>query len=92
MEDIIDISVVYTIDDVTITATPSLIEVNVNQSSGNTVNFVLRSSYSAMIADGTPNINTLYTVTADENKSYTRSTYLWKTDGKREWIASTPDN
>jgi hypothetical protein len=45
-----------------------------------------------MIADGTPAITTIYSITNDENKSYTRSTYIWKNDGNREWIASTPDN
>jgi hypothetical protein len=54
--------------------------------------YKLRSTYALMIADGTPTINTIYTITNDENKSYNRSTYLWKTDGNREWIASTPDN
>ena len=56
------------------------------------VNYVLRSTYAEMIADGTPTVNTIYTITNDENKSYVRSTYLWKADGNREWIASTPDN
>ena len=54
--------------------------------------FLVRATYALMIADGTPTINTIYTVTNDENKSYVRSTYLWKTDGNREWIASIPDN
>lgn len=58
----------------------------------NSVRFLLRATYALMIADGTPAYATIYTVTNDENKSYTRSTYLWKPDGKREWIASTPDN
>jgi len=54
--------------------------------------YLLRSSYALMIADGNPTKNTIYTVTTDENKGYIRSTYLWKADGNREWIASTPDN
>lgn len=54
--------------------------------------FLLRATYALMIADGTPTVNTLYTVTTDENKGYIRSTYLWKTNGNREWIASTSDN
>jgi hypothetical protein len=54
--------------------------------------YLLRSTYALMIADGTPTKNTIYTVTTDENKGYIRSTYLWKADGNREWIASTPDN
>ena len=54
--------------------------------------YKLRSTYALMIADGTPTINTIYTITNDENKSYVRSTYLWKSDGNREWIATTPDN
>ena len=54
--------------------------------------FLNRSSYALMIADGTPTVNVIYTIANDENKSFLRSTYLWKTDGNREWIASTPDN
>jgi hypothetical protein len=54
--------------------------------------FLVRATYALMIADGTPTINTIYSITNDENKSYIRSTYLWKSDGNREWIASTPDN
>lgn len=65
----------------------------VNSALGYTpLKFLLRASYALMIADGTPTVNTLYTVTTDENKGYIRSTYLWKTDGNREWIASTSDN
>jgi hypothetical protein len=56
------------------------------------IKYLLRSTYALMIADGTPTVNTIYTVTNDENKGYNRSTYLWKTDGNREWIASTTDN
>lgn len=54
--------------------------------------YKLKSTYALMIADGTPTVATIYSITNDENKSYTRSTYLWKPNGKREWIASTPDN
>lgn len=65
----------------------------VNSALGYTpLKFLLRATYALMIADGTPTVNTLYTVTTDENKGYIRSTYLWKTDGNREWIASTSDN
>jgi hypothetical protein len=53
---------------------------------------VVRDTYALMIADGTPVVDTIYTVLIDENKSYVRSTYFWKTNGQREWIASTPDN
>lgn len=53
---------------------------------------LVKNTYASMIADGTPTVNTVYTVTNDENKSYARSFYLWKTDGNREWIATTPDN
>jgi hypothetical protein len=56
------------------------------------IQYLLRSTYALMIADGTPTVNTIYSITNDENKNYTRSTYLWKTDGNREWIATTPDN
>jgi hypothetical protein len=56
------------------------------------IKYLLRSTYALMIADGTPTVNTIYTITNDENKLYIRSTYLWKSDGKREWIASTSDN
>lgn len=51
-----------------------------------------KPTYALMIADGTPSVPTIYSITNDENKSYERSTYLWKPDGKREWIATTPDN
>lgn len=51
------------------------------------------ATYAAMIADGIPAQSAvIYEVTADENKGFTRSTYLWKTNGNREWLASTPDN
>ncbi len=50
------------------------------------------ATYAAMIADGTPTVATTYEVLADEDKSYTRSTYFWKPNGNREWLASTPDN
>ena len=50
------------------------------------------ASYALMIADGTPSVATLYEVITDENKSYSRSTYIWKPNGNREWIASTTDN
>jgi hypothetical protein len=56
------------------------------------INYKSKATYALMIADGTPIITTIYSVTNDENKSYSRSTYLWKPDGKREWIATTPDN
>lgn len=56
------------------------------------ITYKLKTTYALMIADGTPTVPTIYSVTNDENKSYTRSTYLWKADGNREWIASTPDN
>lgn len=53
---------------------------------------LIRNTYASMIADGTPTVDTLYTVLNDENKSYVRATYFWKSNGQREWIASTPDN
>lgn len=56
------------------------------------VNSVIRNTYALMIADGPPTVDTIYTVLNDENKSYVRATYFWKTNGQREWIASTPDN
>jgi hypothetical protein len=58
----------------------------------NTINSVVKSTYALMIADGTPSVDTIYSITNDENKSYVRSTYLWKSNGNREWIATTPDN
>ena len=61
-------------------------------SGNNRVLFKTVASYALMIADGIPIITTIYNVTTDENKSYTRGTYLWKPDGNREWLASTPDN
>jgi len=62
-----------------------------NETANNT-KYKIKTTYAEMIADGTPTVTTIYSITNDENKSYTRSTYLWKTDGNREWIASTPDN
>ena len=52
----------------------------------------VQATYAAMIALGTPTINTFYVITADENKSYVNSTYLWLSNGSRLWIASTGDN
>jgi hypothetical protein len=52
----------------------------------------VQATYAAMTALGTPSVNTLYVVTADENKSYVNSTYLWLSNGSRLWIASTGDN
>jgi len=57
-----------------------------------TTKSVIKNTYAAMIADGTPTVDTIYTVLNDENKSYVRATYFWKTNGQREWIATTPDN
>jgi len=56
------------------------------------VSFKSVTTYAEMINDGNPTVATFYSVTNDENKNYTRSTYLWKSNGNREWIASTPDN
>lgn len=56
------------------------------------ITYKLKATYALMIADGTPDVPTMYSITNDENKSYNRSTYLWKPDGNREWVASTPDN
>ena len=56
------------------------------------VKFKSVATFALMIADGTPAVTTIYEVTNDENKSYTRSTYLWKPNGNREWVATTPDN
>jgi len=93
MADIIDINVFETTETVAITVTPNLITVNVNQVSAiAVVKSIIKSTYALMIADGTPIFDTIYTVTNDENKSYTRSTYFWKSNGNREWIASIPDN
>jgi len=58
----------------------------------NSIQYLSRSTYALMIADGIPQVTTIYSVANDENKSYSRSTYIWKPDGNREWIASTPDN
>jgi hypothetical protein len=50
-------------------------------------------TYSAMIAKGSSALYTsLYRVKNDENKNITDSTYIWYTDGKRIWIATTSDN
>lgn len=56
------------------------------------INFKEKTTYADMIADGVPSAPTMYSVLNDENKGYIRSTYLWKSNGQREWIASTPDN
>lgn len=58
----------------------------------NSILFKSVNSYQEMIALGQPANNTIFEVLVDENKNYSRSTYLWKTSGRREWIASTPDN
>ena len=50
------------------------------------------ATYALMVADGTPSITTIYEVVADENKGYSRSTYIWKPSGNREWVATTTDN
>lgn len=57
-----------------------------------TVIFKTTPTYALMIAQGNPILPTMYSVENDENKSYERSTYLWKPNGNREWIATTPDN
>jgi hypothetical protein len=56
------------------------------------ITYKSKATYVLMIADGTPTVPTIYNITNDENKSYVRSTYLWKPDGNREWLATTPDN
>jgi len=80
MSDIIEINVV---EDVTV--------VEITTNFGN-ITFKSQPTYALMIADGTPDFPTMYSITNDENKDYERSTYLWKPDGNREWIATTPDN
>jgi len=64
----------------------------ISSSSTSLTKSVIKNTYASMIADGTPTVDTFYTVLNDENKSYVRSTYFWKTNGQREWIATTPDN
>ena len=59
---------------------------------GGGIVYKLKSTYASMIADGTPSTTTMYSVTTDENKTLSRSLYIWRTDGKREYIPSTPDN
>lgn len=59
---------------------------------GGGIVYKLKSTYASMIADGTPSTTTMYSVTTDENKSLSRCLYIWRTDGKREYIPSTPDN
>ena len=56
------------------------------------ITYKSKATYALMIADEIPTVPTMYSITNDENKSYSRSTYLWKPDGNREWIATTPDN
>ena len=59
---------------------------------GGGIVYKLKSTYASMIADGTPSATTIYSVTTDENKTLSRSLYILRTDGKREYIPSTPDN
>jgi hypothetical protein len=56
------------------------------------ITYKIKATYALMVADDTPTVPTIYSITNDENKSYERSTYIWKPDGNREWIATTPDN
>jgi hypothetical protein len=69
-----------------------IIRISAQSIGNNYVQYLSRLTYALMIADGTPSVTTIYSVANDENKSYIRSTYIWKPDGNREWIASTPDN
>ena len=68
----------------------TLVDIEIGLS--NKITYKSQPTYALMIADGTPTVPTIYSITNDENKSYQRSTYLWKPDGNREWIATTPDN
>jgi hypothetical protein len=72
-------------------ATASNEAVNLGQISDR-IAYKSKATYALMVADDTPTVPTIYSITNDENKSYERSTYLWKPDGNREWIATTPDN
>ncbi len=61
-------------------------------SSATGMRFKTVATYNDMTLDGTPTVATVYEVIDDENKPNTRSTYLWKPNGNREWLASYPDN
>jgi hypothetical protein len=74
-----------------VTPVRTLVPIPLNVIGGGIV-YKLKSTYASMIADGTPSATTIYSVTTDENKTLTRSLYIWRTDGKREYIPSTPDN
>jgi hypothetical protein len=65
-----------------------------NQSFGDSNEASVKSvaTYSAMLAEGTPSKAIFYEVLNDEDKGLPRTTYLWKSNGNREWLASTPDN
>jgi len=57
-----------------------------------TIQFATTSTYSAMVALGTPSTPTLIKVANDENKSATRTMYVWFPDGNRQYLLQINDN
>ena len=59
--------------------------------SGN-MQYTVTSTYAAMIALSTPTTPTIIKVTNDENKSATRTMYIWFPDGNRQYLLQINDN
>lgn len=57
-----------------------------------TIQFATTATYSAMVALGTPSTPTLIKVANDENKSATRTMYVWFPDGNRQYLLQINDN
>jgi len=57
-----------------------------------TIQFATTTTYSAMVALGTPSTPTLIKVANDENKSATRTMYVWFPDGNRQYLLQINDN
>jgi hypothetical protein len=57
-----------------------------------TIQFATTSTYAAMVALGTPSTPTLIKVANDENKSATRTMYVWFPDGNRQYLLQINDN
>ena len=57
-----------------------------------TIQFATTSTYAAMLALSTPTTPTLIKVTTDENKSATRTMYVWFPDGNRQYLLQINDN
>jgi len=57
-----------------------------------TIQFATTSTYAAMLALSTPTTPTLIKVANDENKSATRTMYVWFPDGNRQYLLQINDN